>query len=84
MCDLEVKKREPQTLPGLVEKVTNFREEVQKVLTATSDFDNVPLQFLEVLQTEVAAVRNQLAEFTSAANSATKRNESVRDDFLQR
>lgn len=81
--DLEFKKLELQTFPGLFKEVARLGEEVKKVRTEALAF-NVPLQSPEALQTKDAAVRDHVASLLSVANSATNWNKSVHSAIPQK
>lgn len=81
--DLDVKELEIQTLPRNISKVARLRENVKKVRTEESDTDAL-LQSLHVLQAEVTALWDQVANLLSASDSATKRDEFVRAALRQK
>lgn len=80
---LELKKLEPQVLSGSVKEAACLRKELKKVRSEESDFD-VPLQNIEVLQSEVPAILDQVASLLSAVCSDTERSESICASFQQK
>lgn len=80
---LDVKDLGFQSLPWFVEEGACLYDELKNSYTEASDF-KVPLQCHEMLETEVTAIRDQVANLLAAFDCAIWQKEFVLADVRQR